>query len=397
MGPVVQKESILIVEDDFIVGKVIEKNLLDLGYTVSGLVATGRDALTKVASERPDLVLMDIRLQGDMDGIEASGKILASFNIPVVFLTAFSDKQTFDRALSTAPYGYIVKPFSASTLSATIKVALNKKYADGKLNDRHFWLDSTMDSLQEGIITIDRDGKIILLNYTAGLITGWTTEEARNQPLDTVLAFVDPITGQSFHYSTGQVILEGIVGTIPGDSFVLSKKGTRILISDSFAFPIRNGEEQVSGAVIVLYPKNAVMSAGRCGTEAERSEGPAREISIAFDSQKGQIPEPSDPVDAAGWCERGNYLLFLRRYGDAINAYENAISKNRLNYQSWYGKGTALAKLDRVEEALHDYDEALSIHPRNPPILNAKGVLLKKTGRDTEAERCFEMACLYLA
>ena len=127
MGPVVQKESILIVEDDFIVGKVIEKNLLDLGYTVSGLVATGRDALTKVASERPDLVLMDIRLQGDMDGIEASGKILAVFNIPVVFLTAFSDKQTFDRALSTAPYGYIIKPFSASTLSATIKVALNKK------------------------------------------------------------------------------------------------------------------------------------------------------------------------------------------------------------------------------------------------------------------------------
>ncbi|MEI6842810.1 MAG: response regulator [Methanomicrobiales archaeon] len=128
-------ESVLIVEDDFIVAKVIEKNLVELGYAVAGLVATGEEAIAKAGSERPDLVLMDIQLQGEMDGIAASEKIHTAFHIPVIFLTALSDPQTFDRALVTAPYGYIIKPFNQNTLSATILVALNKKRADESLRE----------------------------------------------------------------------------------------------------------------------------------------------------------------------------------------------------------------------------------------------------------------------
>ncbi|MCX6699583.1 MAG: response regulator [Methanomicrobiales archaeon] len=128
-------ESVLIVEDDFIVAKVIEKNLVELGYVVAGLVATGEEAIVKAGSERPDLVLMDIQLLGDMDGIAASEKIHTAFNIPVIFLTALSDRYTFDRSLVTAPYGYIIKPFNQNTLSATILVALNKKRADESLRE----------------------------------------------------------------------------------------------------------------------------------------------------------------------------------------------------------------------------------------------------------------------
>jgi CheY-like chemotaxis protein len=391
----VKKESVLIVEDDFIVAKVIEKNLIDLGYAVVGLVATGEEAIAKVGSERPDLVLMDIQLLGEMDGITASEKIRAAFNIPVIFLTALSDKQTFDRALVTAPYGYIIKPFSQNTLSATIRVALNKKQADQKITDLHSWLDSTMSSLPEGIITINAAGKIVLVNPSAELMTGWTNSEAFEQPLDTVLTFIDPISGQSFHYYLTPIIREGIIGTIPNDSFVLSKSMARILIEDSFASPIRDNRGEISGAVIVLYPKSSIPQAGRQVQDTDLPDTPVREISIAFQNQKGRIPEPSLPFDAAGWYDRGNHLLFLRRFRDAINAYENAISMNSLNYQSWYGKGIALEKLGQSQEALLAFDEALSIHPQNSRILYSKGTLLKKMGNDREADRCFELARHY--
>jgi len=392
----VKKESVLIVEDDFIVAKVIEKNLIDLGYAVAGLVATGEEAIAKAGSEKPDLVLMDIQLLGDMDGITASEKIHTAFNIPVIFLTALSDRQTFDRALVTAPYGYIIKPFSQNTLSATIRVALNKKQADQKITDQHLWLDSTMGSLPEGIITINTAGKIVLVNPAAELMTGWTNKEAFGQPLNTVLSFVDPISGQSFHYYLTPIIREGIIGTIPNDSFVISKNMTRILVEDSFASPIRDNRGEISGAVIALYPKSAASATGGQVQDTNLPDSPVREISIAFQNQKGRVPEPSIPFDSAGWYDRGNYLLFLRRYKDAINAYENAISMNSLNYQSWYGKGIALAKLGKVQDSLVAFDEALSIHPKNSRILQTKGTLLKKMGKDAEAERCFELARLYM-
>jgi len=391
----VKKESVLIVEDDFIVAKVIEKNLIDLGYAVVGLVATGDEAIAKVGSERPNLVLMDIQLQGDMDGISASEKIHAAFNIPVIFLTALSDKQTFDRALVTAPYGYIIKPFSQNTLSATIRVALNKKQADQKITYLHGWLDSTVSSLPEGILTINAAGKIVLVNPSAEMMTGWTNREAFEQPLDTVLTFIDPISGQSFHYYLTPIIQEGIIGTIPNDSFVLSKNMTRILIEDSFASPIRDNMGEISGAVIVLYPKSTTPLSGSQVQDTDLPDTPVREISIAFQNQKGRVPEPSRPFDEAGWYDRGNYLLFLRRFRDAINAYENAISMGSLNYQSWYGKGIALEKLGKSQEALLAFEEALSIHPQNSRILYSKGTLLKKMGKDGEANRCFELARHY--
>ncbi|MEI7433116.1 MAG: response regulator [Methanomicrobiales archaeon] len=390
-----KKESVLIVEDDFIVAKVIEKNLIDLGYAVVGLVATGDEAIAKVGSERPNLVLMDIQLQGDMDGISASEKIHAAFNIPVIFLTALSDKQTFDRALVTAPYGYIIKPFSQNTLSATIRVALNKKQADQKITYLHGWLDSTVSSLPEGILTINAAGKIVLVNPSAEMMTGWTNREAFEQPLDTVLTFIDPISGQSFHYYLTPIIQEGIIGTIPNDSFVLSKNMTRILIEDSFASPIRDNMGEISGAVIVLYPKSTTPLSGSQVQDTDLPDTPVREISIAFQNQKGRVPEPSRPFDEAGWYDRGNYLLFLRRFRDAINAYENAISMGSLNYQSWYGKGIALEKLGKSQEALLAFEEALSIHPQNSRILYSKGTLLKKMGKDGEANRCFELARHY--
>lgn len=391
------QESILIVEDDFIVAKVIEKNLLELGYDVTGLAATGDDAVAKAGGDHPDLVLMDIHLQGETDGVGAAEKIHEMFNIPVIFLTAFSDQPTFERALVASPYGYIIKPFSRNTLATTIRVALNKKKAEQKKTDMHFWLDRTVSLLSEGIITIDASGKIILFNQAAELMTGWSTLEAYRQPLDDVLTFRDPISGDLFHYDVMPILREGFIGTIPNNSLIIPKTSPPRIIEESIATPIRNRHGEILGAVIVLYPaSDSAVTQGGPGSVAGGEQQQVREVSIAFDQPSGQIPGPSAPTDAEGWYDRGNYLLFLRRFADAIDAYQNAIALNPRNFQSWFGLGTALDKLERDEEALDAYERALAIYPRNPRILDAKGVVLKKTGRDAEAERCFDLARLYL-
>lgn len=115
--------TILLVEDEGIVAKDIKKRLQKWGYTVSAIVSSGKQALEKV-KEKPDLVLMDIILRGDMDGIETAGIIRAHYNIPVVYITAYAGKDVLKRAEMTRPYGYILKPFDDEELHTTIKTAL---------------------------------------------------------------------------------------------------------------------------------------------------------------------------------------------------------------------------------------------------------------------------------
>ena len=115
--------TILLVEDEGIVAKDIKKRLQKWGYTVSAIVSSGEQALEKV-KEKPDLVLMDIILRGDMDGIETARIIRMKFNIPVVYITAYAGKQVLKRAEMTRPYGYILKPFDDEELHTTIERAL---------------------------------------------------------------------------------------------------------------------------------------------------------------------------------------------------------------------------------------------------------------------------------
>ena len=173
----VKTESILIVEDDFIVAKLIEKSLVDVGYSVTGLVATGEEAIVKSETEQPDLVLMDINLQGKMDGIAASEKIHDTLNIPVIFLTAFSDQKTFERALATAPYGYIIKPFSLSTLSTTIEMALYKHTLDRKLKESEANYRAIIENMQDTFYRTDLEGTITMISPSGINLVGCTSLE----------------------------------------------------------------------------------------------------------------------------------------------------------------------------------------------------------------------------
>lgn len=119
-------EKILLVEDDDVIARVADWRLKNLGYTVCGRASTGAEAMELVVNAKPDLVLMDINIQGDVDGIETAKMIKKGFNIPVVYVTSHSDGPTLERAKETRPDGFIVKPFDDNDLRVAIELALKK-------------------------------------------------------------------------------------------------------------------------------------------------------------------------------------------------------------------------------------------------------------------------------
>jgi DNA-binding LytR/AlgR family response regulator len=120
------KTNVLVVEDESIVSKDIQHSLKKLGYNVVGAAATGEKALELAISERPDIILMDIMLKGDMNGIETAEKIKEDLRIPIIYLTAYADESTLEKAKITEPYGYIIKPFKEVDLHTSIEMALYK-------------------------------------------------------------------------------------------------------------------------------------------------------------------------------------------------------------------------------------------------------------------------------
>lgn len=128
---------ILVVEDEHIVAMGIKKMLKSLDYTVTGIASSGEEAISKAESTFPDLVLMDIMLKGDMDGVEAAEAIRNISKIPIIYLTAYSDSKILQRAKKTEPYGYIVKPFDEKDLHSSIEMALYKHSIEKGINEEN--------------------------------------------------------------------------------------------------------------------------------------------------------------------------------------------------------------------------------------------------------------------
>ncbi|MDD1728614.1 MAG: response regulator, partial [Methanospirillum sp.] len=120
------KRKILIVEDEAVTSVLLEKTLKELGYEVVGSAFDGLEAINLAREKRPDIILMDIRIQGDMDGIETAKKIYQQYKIPIIYLTAHSDDDTIKRAVESGPFGYLIKPFKERELYSNIEMVAHK-------------------------------------------------------------------------------------------------------------------------------------------------------------------------------------------------------------------------------------------------------------------------------
>jgi len=151
-----EQVRILIVEDDRLMARITHDRLVEMGYRISGIVTSGEDAISSVKDDIPDLVLMDIRLNGEMDGIEAASQIHLNSNVPIIYLTAHADDGFLSRAKLTTPLGYILKPCEPATLKAAIEIALYRHSMEQQLEEERRRLQQALDEIRtlRGIVPI---------------------------------------------------------------------------------------------------------------------------------------------------------------------------------------------------------------------------------------------------
>jgi PAS domain S-box-containing protein len=185
------KAKLLIVEDEPIVALDLQQEVEQLGCEVVGLAESADEALVAAEICRPDLALMDVRIVGSMDGIQTARLLRTAYDVPVIFLTSYSDDATIGRAEKEMPYGYLTKPFKSRELRASLRVALHKAQADFADHAEHQELAATLGSVAAGLITVSLDGVIRFMNRAAESLTGCAPGQARGRDLNEVLSLSD--------------------------------------------------------------------------------------------------------------------------------------------------------------------------------------------------------------
>ncbi|MHC5776511.1 GGDEF domain-containing response regulator [Nostoc sp.] len=245
------KVNILIVEDEFIVAMDIKKRLENFGYTVLGVVDSGEEAIEKAADNSLDLVLMDIILNGKMDGVESAQIIHNIFNIPVIYLTVDDDEKTLQRAKVTDPFGYIIKPFKEKELMFNIEISLSKHEIQRKIKQSEQWLNTILKSIGDGVITSDALGAVTFINPVAEVMTGWKYADAFGKEATEVFNIADEKTRIKIESPIREVLESGVTLHLPEQTILIAKNGAEIPINDSIA-PIKDDDGNITGGVLVF-------------------------------------------------------------------------------------------------------------------------------------------------
>jgi len=364
---------ILVVEDEFIVAMDIQNRLERLGYEALDSVASGEEAVQRAGELLPDLVLMDIRLEGEMDGIEAADHIHSQFNIPVIFLTAFADEETLQRAKITAPYGYILKPFQERELHSAIEIALHNHQLENKLKKSEERFRDLIETAEEVIWEVDRELRITYSNPYIEKVIGYLPSELIGKPMT---SFMHKDDRKKF-----KKLISEIIDQQNGWKDVLlrwrHKDGTYHWL-DSSAVSIMNGSGK---------------SKGFRGTDRDVTEKKRMEKELFQYQQMQQLVFDHIPLDVF-WKDRNSiYLGCNRKFAEDVGVSDPAdiIGKNDLDY---FPKETAnLYRIDdktvmetntpklNYEEPLYTPDGTkLQIRTNKVPLKDEKGKVIGVLG-----------------
>ena len=252
--------KILVVDDERIVAQDIIECLEGMGCEICDTALSGAEAIEKANVHRPDLVMMDITLQGEMDGVEAATAIRQRYDIPCVFLTAYSDPTILARAKACEPAGYIVKPFDEAGLRSTVEIALYKIKVDRRVRENEKWFHTTLMSIGDAVISTDASGTVRLMNRVATTLTGWTGDQAANRHIEDVF----PI----FHEQSRERVpnpllaaLETRRHTSAAPLTVLMRPDRSSIPIDASAAPIVGDNNEITGAVLVFNDVTATRAA----------------------------------------------------------------------------------------------------------------------------------------
>lgn len=285
------RARILVVEDEGVIALDIEHHLTSFGYDVVGIANSGARAIEKCSELRPDLVLMDIVIKGRMDGIQTAAQMRSRQDVPVVFLTAHSDRLTVERAGEAAPHGYLLKPFRPDELRAAIEVALVKHRMERKVRESRQWLEKTLHCIGDGVIATDQGGCIRFMNPSAESTLGRSRHDVIGLTLKEVFAPRDERSGALLADPVETALRTREVATLERDAIVVRPDGRTVPVDDSAA-PILDDDGSVMGAVLVFRDITDRRNADQALRESEERFHSAFEhaaIGMALVSLQGQF------------------------------------------------------------------------------------------------------------
>ncbi len=260
---------VLVVEDEGLIAHDISRRLEGQGHEVLGPASTAEEALQLAPGA--EIVLMDIRIDGQRDGIDTALEIRSRYHLPVIFLTAHADRATLERAKQAGPFGYIVKPLGPASLQTGIEMAIAKHRVERLLEEREAWLRAVISSMADAALVVDAEGRVRLLNRAAERDTGWTQAEAEGRPVGSVARFT---VGPSEFDPAPLALLRGEAVALDRETRLTSRDGREMEV-DGFAAPVRAGEETL-GAVLTFRDASAGRWEERQLRQAQRLEAAGR-------------------------------------------------------------------------------------------------------------------------
>ena len=252
-------DKILVVEDERLVAEDIAECLRSVGYDVIGTAKSCAEAVVQVEEGRPDLVLMDITLRGDVDGIDTAHILKDRFATPVVFLTAYSQKTILDRAKEVEPLGYVVKPFDEGSLVSTVEMALHKARVDAALRKSEEWFSTTLRSIGDGVIATDEHGNVRFLNKVAEELTGWGAKEAEARHIREVFVVRSSKDDSEISIPALEAMQTGHVVELVKHAVLVRRDGSRIDVNTTRVrrFMTTRGNWPVRCSFFVTSPKRS--------------------------------------------------------------------------------------------------------------------------------------------
>ncbi len=249
------EQRIMIVEDEQVIALDIKKYVENYGYDVAGIHLSGESALAAMKDEQPDLILMDIRLRGELDGLQTAKIIKTEHNVPVVMLTAYADDDTLHRAKLSQPFAYIIKPFEERELRTAIIISLYRHKMEQMVVQRERLFSTTLESIVDAVIVTDESGRIEFLNSVACDLLGLDPAGSVGTSLDDRVKFrkrlpengngVEPVEDAERHAGSGE---SGIKG-----EFIAEIVDGRVVPVERTTTPLHSANGEQNGWVWVLH------------------------------------------------------------------------------------------------------------------------------------------------
>lgn len=243
--------QILVVEDEKIIALDIQSSLQNLGYPKPTIVRSGQEALHQVSCKQPDLILMDIKLNGGIDGVTTAEQLQHRFDLPVVFLTSYADEATLQRAKQVNFYGYLLKPFEIRELHTTIEVALHRHHLERQLKESQRWLTTILAGIGEAVIATNAQEQVKFMNPLAEKLTGWVQTEALGRDFTEVCKTLSYHNGPGQIGSVSNIFHEQTVADQWQSAWLITLSGGLLPIEQNIT-PLLDEQNRSLGAVVVF-------------------------------------------------------------------------------------------------------------------------------------------------